>query len=89
LSSKKLQLLCISIIVLTKRRRKRSYYCYDYSKTSKTLLAAQRFYNWFNAMKISSSLFLKEVGRKTCHKKPFKDNKRTVVADTASVALNH
>jgi hypothetical protein len=31
-------------------------------------------------MKISSSRFLKEAGRKTCHKKPFKDNKRTVVA---------
>jgi hypothetical protein len=31
-------------------------------------------------MKISSSRFLKEPGRKTCHKKPFKDNRRTVVA---------
>jgi hypothetical protein len=31
-------------------------------------------------MKISSSLFLKEVGRKTHHKKLFKDNRRTVVA---------
>jgi hypothetical protein len=31
-------------------------------------------------MKISSSQFLKEPGSKTCHKKPFKDNRRTVVA---------
>ena len=31
-------------------------------------------------MKISSSRFLKEPGSKTCHKKPFKDNRRTVVA---------
>ena len=31
-------------------------------------------------MKISSSQFLKEPGKKTCHKKPFKDNRRTVVA---------
>jgi hypothetical protein len=31
-------------------------------------------------MKISSSRFLKELGSKTCHKKLFKDNRRTVVA---------
>ena len=31
-------------------------------------------------MKISSSLFLKEPGRKTCHEKPFKDNRKTVLA---------
>jgi hypothetical protein len=31
-------------------------------------------------MKISSSRFLKEAGRKTCHEKPFKNNIRTVVA---------
>ncbi len=31
-------------------------------------------------MKISSSQFLNEAGRKTCHKKSFKDNRRTVVA---------
>jgi hypothetical protein len=55
--------------------KKRSYH--DYSKT---LLATHRFYNWLNAMKISSSRFLKEPGRKTHHKKPFKDNRRTVVA---------
>jgi hypothetical protein len=79
LSSKILQPRCISIIVLTKRTRKRSYYYYDYSKTSKTLLAAQRFYNWLNAMKISSSRFLKEAGSRICHEKRFKDNRRTVV----------
>jgi hypothetical protein len=60
----------ISIIILKKS-------CYDYSKT---LLEAQRFYNWLNAMKISSSRFLKEPGKKTHHKKPFKNNRRTVVA---------
>jgi hypothetical protein len=62
----------ISIIVL---KRRTSYY--DYFKT---LLAAHRFYNWLNAMKISSSQFLKEPGRKTCNKKPFKNSRRTVVA---------
>ena len=31
-------------------------------------------------MEISSSRFLKEPGSKTCHKKPFKENRRTVVA---------
>ena len=31
-------------------------------------------------MKISSSRFLKEPRRKTCHKKPLKNNRRTVVA---------
>jgi hypothetical protein len=62
----------ISIIVLKKRTSS-----YDYSKT---LLATHRFYNWLNAMKISSSRFLKEPGSKTCDKKSFKYNRRTVVA---------
>jgi hypothetical protein len=31
-------------------------------------------------MKISSSKIFEEPVSKTCHKKPFKDNKRTVVA---------
>ena len=31
-------------------------------------------------MKIGYSRFLKEPGSRTCHKKPFKDNRRTVVA---------
>jgi uncharacterized integral membrane protein len=31
-------------------------------------------------MEISSSRFSKVPGRKTCHEKPFKDNRRTVVA---------
>src|SRR5215213_7808751 len=62
----------IGIIVL---KRKRSYY-----DCSKTLLTDQRFYNWLIAMKISSSRFSKEHESKTCHKKSFKDNRRTVVA---------